>query len=200
MRLILCSAGLGALGAWVAEHLGDHRRVAFVDIAAAPLPCRDFVDECRAALVSIGCTVEALDLTRLETARLAERLELSDAVFVSGGYPIYLLEWARRSGFLARVGDAVRDGSLAYIGVSAGAALAGPSMEPLAAPDDPGDVSDYAALGLVDFVVLAHVDRYPSGLVEARLRDWEARVDLRPLADDRALVVTEGRVHEVDSA
>jgi peptidase E len=63
-------------------------------------------------------------------------------------------------------------------------------MKPLEAPDDPGRVTDYSGLGLVDFVVTPHVNRYPAEAVEARLEQWTVRFEVHPLPDDRALVVS----------
>ena len=91
-------------------------------------------------------------------------------------------------------------GGLSYIGVSAGAALAGPTMEPLVAEDDPGNVTDYRALDLVDFVVLPHANRYPAEVFEARRVEWATRCPVRFLRDDRALSSTGGAVLEVESA
>jgi dipeptidase E len=127
VRLLLCSAGLGALEVWVADSLGDRRSVAFVDVASQPLGSPPFITECREALAANGCAVVDLDLTLIAGDRLSASLAEADAVFVSGGFPIYLLEWAQRSGFLSYTRQAVRAGRLSYIGVSAGAPSPGPA-------------------------------------------------------------------------
>lgn len=61
----------------------------------------------------------------------------------------------------------VSDG-LPYIGTSAGAVLAGPSIEPVSLLDDPGvapSLRDYAGLGLTEHVVIPHVgDNRPFGI------------------------------------
>jgi dipeptidase E len=188
--LFLCSAGLGGLRAWLGQQGSGPRTVAFVDAAARPLEAAPFVGECKRALTSLGCSVLELDLTVTDPDETAAALSKTAFVFVTGGYPIYLLQAAQRSGFLDRARQRVRAGDLGYIGVSAGAALAGPSMEPLAAEDDPGIVTDFTALELVDFVTIPHVNRYPPEVFETRRAQWEGRFDLRPLADDSALSVT----------
>lgn len=172
---------------WLRTRVGSNPNVAFVDVAARPLGTPPFVAQCRAALTATGCRVDDLDLHRTTDANVAASLEHVDVVFVTGGYPVYLLEWAQRSGFLQLVGEALSLDRMAYVGVSAGAALTGPSLEPLAASDDPGHVTDYAGLGLVDFVVIPHANRYPTGVFVERQAMFEGRFDLRPLPDDQAI-------------
>lgn len=198
--ILLCSAGLGAVGPWLDEHVGSSRSVAFVDAAARPLGSAPFVDDCKRALSRLGCEIVTLDLTTAEEENTAATLARSRVVFVTGGYPVFLLQAAQRSGFLDHTRGAVQSGALGYIGVSAGAALAGPSMEPLAAEDDPGAVTDYQALGLVDFVVLPHANRYPPEVFEARRAEWDSQFPIRLLSDDRALSGTGGTVLEIESA
>lgn len=197
--ILLCSAGLGAVGPWLDENVGRSRSVTFVDAAARPLGSAPFVDACKRALADLGCAIETLDLTTAENEHTAAALARSTVVFVAGGYPVFLLEAAQRSGFLDHTRRAVRAGSLSYIGISAGAALAGPTMEPLAAEDDPGVVTDYQALGIVDFVVLPHANRYQPEVFESRRAAWADQFRIRLLADDRALSATGGTVREIDS-
>ena len=199
MELLLCSAGLGALPVWLDEHGDGPRVVSFVDTAARPLAAAPFLDACRAALTDAGCEINDLDLTTVAPGGVAAQLARSSHVFVTGGHPVFLLQWAQRSGFLRAVRESVGAGELRYIGVSAGAALAGPSIEPLAGPDDPGEVEEYEGLGLVDFVVLPHVNRHPKESVQARVESWAGRLDLRPLSHDRAIAVTGARIAEVPS-
>lgn len=197
--LFLCSAGLGGLRTWLGQQGTGPRTVAFVDAAARPLPAAPFVGECKRVLTSLGCSLLELDLTVIDPDETAATLSRTAFVFVTGGYPIYLLQAAQRSGFLESARHHVRTGNLGYIGVSAGAALAGPSMEPLAAEDDPGSVTDFAALELVDFVTIPHVNRYPPEVFESRRAQWEGRLDLWPLADDSALSVTAEGITNVES-
>lgn len=199
MELLLCSAGLGALPPWLDQQDDGPRVVSFVDTAARPLASAPFVDDCRDALADAGCGINELDLTTATPDDVAAQLSRSSHVFVTGGHPVFLLQWAQRSGFISIVRRMVQAGDLRYIGVSAGAAMAGPSLEPLAGPDDPGRVTSYEALGLADFVVLPHANRRPKDAVEARVESWAGRLALRPLADDRAIAVRGGQIAELTS-
>ena len=81
-----------------------------------------------------------------------------DLVFVTGGYPIFLLEQAQRTGFIDLVREDARQGRLAYAGMSAGASLAGPDLALYRAPDDPGAVTSTAGLALSPFFPLTHAN------------------------------------------
>jgi dipeptidase E len=196
---LLCSAGVGAFGPWAADVLPDAGEVAFVDIAARPLGRPAYLADCRSAITGSGLRPIELDLAGVAPSELRAILDAANAVFVAGGYPLYLLEWARRSTFLAEVRERFAAGALAYVGVSAGAALAGPDLAPLAASDDPGQVTDTTGLGLVDFVVLPHANRRSAEELDGRRRAFGDRLDLRPLADGRALAVSGAAVREVAS-
>ena len=110
---------------------------------------------------------------------------------MTGGYPAFLLQKAQETGFLKTVATRATDGALAYIGVSAGAALAGPDMAPLIASDDPGNVSNTAGMALVPFVPLPHINRRPPNEVTKRRQAFPA-LDFMPLTDGEAIEVASG--------
>ena len=120
MRLFLASQGLGALPAF----LGDVRDVLYVPTAAKPMSGRNGNGE---ILVGFGHRVVELDI---DGAVDLSALDVVDAVFVEGGSPFFLLQAMRESGFDSAVTQAVR-GGLPYVGMSAGAVVAGPDLEPL---------------------------------------------------------------------
>lgn len=188
MNLFLASSGLGALGDWLSGPAVSIRTVAFVDVAARPLHSAPFVESCAQALQLAGCTVVPLDVLSGTRASVETALEASDAVFVTGGYVRYLLQHATRSGFADAVRQLVPEG-LAYLGVSAGAVLAGPDIAPNVGSDDPGVTTVTEGLGLVDFVVLPHVGRHPAAHHEAIERRFEGRWPLVRLRDDEAIIV-----------
>jgi dipeptidase E len=82
----------------------------------------------------------------------------------------------------------VRQGRLAYAGISAGASLAGPDLALYRAPDDPGAVTDTEGLALAPFFPLTHANR--------GRQEWYAKIiatdrDHRfvTLTDEQAVVV-----------
>jgi dipeptidase E len=190
VRLYLGSAGTAGLVDFV-----DGRRLAYVPTAGKPLADRSFADESRASLRAVGFEVADLDIDGATTDEMGAALETADAVFVEGGSPFFLLQAIRESGFDRIVADAVR-GGLPYMGMSAGAVVAGPDIEPLSTTSNTSygpRLTSTAALGLVDFVVYPHYDiperaaPFPDLLAR-----YGGRFRLLPLVDGQAVVVDEG--------
>ena len=185
MRLFLCSAGLGALPDFLSA-AGD---VLYVPTAAKPMPDEGSAEENRQILERFGHRIVELDL---DGADDLSALDDVDAVFVEGGSPFFLLQAMRESGFDRAVTEAAR-GGLPYIGMSAGAVVAGPDLEPLSTTSNtalgPRLVST-EGLGLVESVVFPHFNspERAEQFVEVR-KQFGDRFDLLPLADDQALIV-----------
>lgn len=188
VRAFLASAGIGALAGWAESIIPRGSRVAFVDAAAQPMVSAPFVETCRSALVSAGLDPVHLDLVSSRRNQCTAVLDDCGAVFVTGGFPLFLVQAAQKSGFLEAARQRANDGSLVYIGVSAGAALAGQDMAPLAAVDDPGQVHDTACLALVPFVPIPHVNRRPPEAFQQRKASFPS-LHLVPLRDDEAILV-----------
>jgi dipeptidase E len=108
----------------------------------------------------------------------------------------------RESGFDKAVTEGVHRG-LAYVGISAGAVVAGPDLEPLTATSNTAlgsRLRSTKALGLVDAVVFPHHNS-PDRAVEfekARTR-YGSRFQLVPLADGEAMIVDDGATQIVPS-
>jgi dipeptidase E len=187
VRLFLASLGLGALPAF----LGGARDVLYVPTAANPMADKASAEGNCKALRALGYRVVELDIEGIEESELSA-LASVDAVFVEGGSPFFLLQAMRESGFDQAVTQAVHNG-LAYVGMSAGAVVAGPDLEPLAATSNTAlgsRLRSTEALGLVDAVVFPHhnsPDR-AAQFEEARAR-YGSRFELVPLADTEALIV-----------
>ncbi|HEY8192729.1 MAG TPA: Type 1 glutamine amidotransferase-like domain-containing protein [Gaiellaceae bacterium] len=197
MRLFLGSSGLGALQGF----LGEAREVLYVPTAAKPMPDQASAGVSRKTLGALGYRVVELDIDDIEESELSA-LGSVDAVFVEGGSPFFLLQAMRESGFDAAVTEAVHRG-LPYVGMSAGAVVAGPDLEPLAATSNTGlgpRLQSTKALGLVDAVVFPHhnaPDR-ASDFEEARER-YGSKFELVPLADTEALIVDDDGTRVVPS-
>ena len=188
----LASEGLSALAGVLGSDAGAgaRSRVAIVDFAAEPLPERDeLVAGWRAALSGLGLS------------EVVDRPADADVVFVGGGDPFHLIDRLRSTGAGAEIVDAVR-GGVPYVGLSAGAIVAGPTLDPVVTTSPfrypPG--LDLTGLGLVDLVVLPHDDR--EGRAErnaAAERRFAGRVRTVRLRDDQALVARDAGTELVAS-
>ncbi|WP_163509472.1 Type 1 glutamine amidotransferase-like domain-containing protein [Fodinicola acaciae] len=201
-RLFLGSAGLGALPEWLGSK--PVRRAVLVPTASNPLPSAPWVDAADRLLRGEGIAVDRLELERAGEADVRRALEAAEVVFVSGGYPLFLLEHANRSGFSRLVPPAVRTGRLGYVGISAGAALAAPDLayfgkaDAVVDPDDPGRPESTRGLELAPFLLLAHRNRGRAARHDREIAasGGQERVSIN---DDQAVVITGDTWTIVDS-
>ncbi|MGC2197172.1 MAG: dipeptidase PepE [Terriglobales bacterium] len=139
----------------IRDFLGRAMRIAFVPYAAYERG--RYAAQARARFQAMGCEVTSLHDVSNPRRALAE----AEAVFVGGGNTFRLLKAFYDSDLLEPIRRAVEAG-VPYIGSSAGAIVAGPSLRttkdmPVVQPPS------FAALGLVDFQISPHyLDPDPS--------------------------------------
>lgn len=145
-------------------------KLAFIPTAGDPYgDDKPWMDADRVMLVELGFKVEDFDLKNKTEEGTRKTLAKFDVIFVAGGNTFYLLNEARKSGFLKVAKELVKKGTV-YIGSSAGSYLACPTIEAADwkhADRNIVNITDWTALGLVDFIVVAHyADKYKE-VVEA---------------------------------
>ncbi len=143
---------------WIAETVGDARRVAFVPYAAVTFGYDAYVDRVRQALDGLDLEVVGVHASADPAGVVAG----ADAVFVGGGNTFHLLREVYRHGLVEAVRTSVAGGS-PYVGWSAGSNLAGPTVRttndmPIVEPPS------LDALGLVPVQINPHyTDAHPDG-------------------------------------
>lgn len=173
--LLLASRGLPGLSELVSG------RAVLIPTASEGLS-PGIADEVERELRAAGLTVER--------AGIDAPLDGFDVIAVSGGNPYHLLAEARRTDFGARV----RASRATYLGYSAGAILAGPTLAPItltspfAVPD-----MDLSGLGLTSVVVLPHHNRAGRAERHAAAAAAFPELDLRPLSDGEWVSPEDGR-------
>lgn len=187
MRLLLLSELHPALDAFVA----GAGLVGVLPDAGIDDP--QIAEDARKHLRRAGAELTDIDLD----GDVAAQLATVEVLVVTGGDPAVLNTRLKRTAGGALIAEAVRDGGLAYVGLSAGSMVAGPSLAPHldADPEDllPGGALD--ALGLTDVCVLVHHGRRGRDGLHARALQRYARTRrLVPLADADGLRVTGDRV------
>lgn len=122
--------------------------------------------------------------------------ELADAdlVFVGGGNTFYLLDMARKSGFLEVIDDLVRNKGVAYGGISAGTILASQNIKVAGwKPDgDTNDVNltDFNALGWVNFTPFVHYEK----------EEYFASIQEHKKEDEKVLAIPNGAMIVVNGS
>jgi len=182
VRLVLASRGIPGLAGLLE---GRGRRAVLIPTAARELAEPGIADEVETELAVAGLQVQRRDV---EDPLALDRV---DVIAVSGGDPFTLLAAARAAGFATRVRAALADGAV-YIGYSAGAMVAGPTLEPLVltSPFSPPPGLDLAGLNLTDVLVLPHHDQ--PGRAERNAAAQAAfgdRVHLKPLRDGEFVIL-----------
>ena len=182
-RLLLLSNSANCGGGYldhamaaVLAHLGPVRRLLFV-----PFALRDhaaYVARVRERFAREGIEVDGLP----EGDGAAARVEEAEALFVGGGNTFRLLDRLQRNRLLEPVGRRAR-GGMPYLGASAGANVACPSIRttndmPIVEP------AGFSALGLLPFQLNPHyLDPAPSRshmgeTREERIREFHEESDV----------------------
>lgn len=152
---------------------------------------------------NLGFALKEVNLEDKTEKELREACKEIDAFFLTGGNTYYLLYHVRKSGFDTIITELVNQG-VVYIGSSAGAVLAGRSIDVARRFDDPSVVplTDHTGLGLVDFVIIPHVDdKRTTGKLEETLQEWKDKpYRLIGLTDSQALICSDNFIEVVDVA
>ena len=159
MQLFLASS-LQTTGSRIAKALLDQEicgRVMFMTTASEPEKGDlSWLHADRQSLVDAGLDVFDYSVTNKTEQEIEKAFEGVGAVCVAGGNTYYLLHHVRKSGFDKVVTRLVSNG-LPYVGSSAGALLAGPTIE--TSLDDPEivpELADYTGLNLCDTSIRPH--------------------------------------------
>jgi dipeptidase E len=176
-------------------------KVVFIPTAGDLYKDTPWIAEDRKKLLSLGFTVEKVDIKNKTPEELKKLLYDRDIIFVAGGNTSYLLEKAQESGFMEVVKEFVKTGNI-YIGSSAGSLLASPNIEVDKIYDEEfgKELASYEGLGLVPFVILPHADnpKYTPYL-EKVFKEYGNKYELRKLNDNQAIIVRGDKTQTIEA-
>lgn len=165
MNLLLLSNSRSADGGYlthagpaITEVVAGHSRAVFIPYAGVTVGWDDYADKVQAAFAPLG-----IDVVSAHSAADPRALvESAEVLIVGGGNTFNLLKCCRDAGLLPLISARVKAG-VPYIGWSAGANLAGPTI--CTTNDMPiVDPGGFAALGLVPFQINPHyTNALPTG-------------------------------------
>jgi dipeptidase E len=199
-RVILASRPLPAwrlLLKSLREHGGLYTslRIAYIPTADTNEPSRCMRPVVRRMLRSTGFRVHELDVARADAEEIRYILTTCDIIWVGGGNSFFLLHELRRSGAADLIVQQVACGAT-YVGVSAGAVVAGPDIGYIGQMDRRAVVpalNDVSGLHLVDFRVVPHLDNLIMGRAARAIAAAERRKGhlIHTLADAWTVIVKE---------
>lgn len=130
---------------------------------------------------------------KYKTKKLIQK-ELSDAdiVWVGGGNTFYLLDMARKVGFLDVVTDLVQNKAVAYGGISAGTILMSNNI--ISAGWEPyGDLNDVklqnlSALGFINFTSVVHYNKEQNEIIDK----YKTKDEIVYTIPDGGMIIVDG--------
>ena len=194
IEMFLCSyfAGAATLFEDFAEQNIRTKEVLFIPTAANVEEYRDYVDEAKEAFAKMGFTLEILDVSKASEAEAKAKIGAAQVLYVSGGNTFYLFRELKKKDLVTLIADRVRSGELVYVGESAGAMIAAPSVEYAVMMDDAGDYEAAAQTGLdlVKFYPVVHYGEEPFVQSTAKiLKAYGGKLKLVPINNAEAIAV-----------
>ena len=170
-------------------------RVLYIGDAATNMRQAPFVQDELNAISEAAEVLVPFTVAQTELTAFRKELELADCIYVASGETFRLLHALKSTGADHLLVDSVRQGKW-YAGSSAGAIIAGPSIEPAAVMDDPSsapDLRDYTGLNFTEFVVVPHAQGttgpYSISVISKTVEGYGKEWNLLLLRDGQALYV-----------
>jgi dipeptidase E len=170
-------------------------RVALIENGADTYPDehKEWVGRAKAMIQATVGEIVSFDLrTYVNETDLERDLSEFDVVWVGGGNVYYLRWLSRESGFDQIIGRLLKQG-VVYGGDSAGAIVAGPTIDYFQSADHPEQSPELVLEGLrlVDEVVIPHYDHYKYAPIMKKIQEMLVNTDYKTvtLTDEQAFII-----------
>ncbi|MGG5179234.1 Type 1 glutamine amidotransferase-like domain-containing protein [Bacillus sp. MM09(2025)] len=194
-KMFLCSSfkdSYSLLSDFTGESLKG-KRVTFFPTASAVEEVTHYVDAAKEAFHQLGMQLEIVQIAEQSTEEITKMMKQNDVVYVSGGNTFYLLQELRKHGLDDVLKEEIKKGKL-YIGESAGSIIMAPSIEYITLMDErqkAPELSSYQGFNEVSRYPVPHVhNTYLGDAAQQILKKYEQTLDLCPLTDEQALLIT----------
>lgn len=196
MKTILLLSHTYEVQDWLISFLKSKsvQNVAYIMDAKKPrlLVEKDYIFKDKLAFEAAGLNVKVVDLESTGSKNIEDTFKDIDAVYVKGGNSFCLLNAMRKSGFDQLV-NKLLDRGVIYIGESAGAYVACPTIEMAHWKHQDRDIvglDDLTGLGIVPFLVSVH---YTDELKTVLAPYIEAcKYDVKLLRDNELIIIDGG--------
>jgi dipeptidase E len=180
----------------------DEIKMAWIQNAKDTYEDTTWVDKVSEILARNAGQIDVIDLRKYndEPAKIEEDLSGYDVIWVGGGNSFYLRWIMRESGFDKAVRTLMEKG-VVYAGDSAGAIVAGPTLDGFQGWDHENDAPELVldGLNLVDLIIVPHLDNKKYGdIPKQRLALFnEKKANVIGLNDTDAIVVNNDRITKI---
>ena len=194
IKLFLCSyfAGVSALLPPFAGKKLEGKTVAFIPTASLHEPYKDYVKEGKEALLTLGLKVKELEVGNASKEEIAQTLDESDLIYVSGGNTFFLLQELMRKEADVLLTRQIKAGKL-YIGESAGAMILSPNIGYAKEMDNAEEAApqlrNFDALCLVNFYPLPHYKSFPFEELTDKILKNHSEIPFKPITNVQVICV-----------
>lgn len=164
-------------------------RIGYIPSSHNPKP--KYYQECQAYYRRYGIAVPVcFELGSGYSPEKTKDLFSCEAIHLSGGNTFQFLHWLRTRSLLTLLQDYVASGGV-LIGVSAGAILMTPDISSTLLSGDTltDEVTDFSALGLVDFAFVPHFGRTNTKLSDLKAYSQRYQVTVVGCPDDAGIII-----------
>lgn len=139
------------------QYIPPGSMVGFIPTASEPDDDRWYMEKDRKDLKQMGYELVSINIAQESKSTILNKLNAIDALFVAGGNSFYLLQELQKKDLLKELVNFAHNKT--YVGSSAGACIACPSIDYAEKLDDKSrapHLHDCAAMNIVNFFILPH--------------------------------------------
>ena len=139
------------------QYIPPGSTVGFIPTASEPDDDRWYMEKDREDLKQMNYELVSINITQEPKSTILNKLNAIDALFVAGGNSFYLLQELQKKDLLKELANFAHNKT--YVGSSAGACIACPSIDYAEKLDDKSrapHLHDCAAMNIVNFFILPH--------------------------------------------
>ncbi|NOY14724.1 MAG: type 1 glutamine amidotransferase-like domain-containing protein [bacterium] len=177
-------------------------RLLFITTAAEVEENVSYVELDRKALLNAGFQVMPFTLTHKTTQEIEQAIKANDTIHLNGGNSFYLMQQIKLSGFDKLIKSWLKKGKI-YSGSSAGAVVAGPTLDLEKYYDDPltaPKLRSLKGMGLIDLIVYPHWGNPYFKKDFMKKKNLELFYSCRKkiiLLPDNSLIETDGKIIQI---
>lgn len=175
----------------IKKYLKESSNIGFIPTASELDQDRWYMIKDKNELIEMNYNIITIEISILSKDEILEKLNSVDAVFVAGGNSFYLLQQLKQKDLMDEL-IAFANNKI-YIGSSAGACIACPSILYLEKLDDRKEaplLTNYDAMNLIDFYILPHYnskDKYTK--IADQIEKEYSNYQFIKLSNEQAIIV-----------